>query len=252
MSGAGTLLLAGSGSSYTGPTTITSGTLQAGSNSSVGAGPITIASTGVLDANGFNPTTGIPSMEMASSTTFRPEALRRLPLGRADRMVASRAQSRIPRVFWRLVKAGSGTQVLSGTNTYSGGTYLNGGVLNFVPSALPISSGLPTTGLPSISFGGGTLRWAAGNTLDVSAAIAPIPSGVSAGIDTNGNNVSFASTLSGTGGLTKAGAGTLMMTIANSYSGATNITGGSISITDPLAFAEQYGECVGQQWLAPQ
>ena len=64
--------------------------------------------------------------------------------------------------------ANAGTQVVSGVNTYTGGTLLNGGVLNFTAGAVPLLS--PT----SISFGGGALQYAAGNTQDVSAYIAPI------------------------------------------------------------------------------
>ena len=74
-------------------------------------------------------------------------------------------------------------------------------MLNFGASAVPYS--VPG----SITFNGGTLQYAAGNTADVSGGIAPIASGQAAIIDTSTNSVAFASSLSGSGGLTKAGAG---------------------------------------------
>ena len=46
-----------------------------------------------------------------------------------------------------------------------------------------------------------------GNTQDISAGLAAIPSGQTANFDTNGNNVTFAAGVSGSGGLNKLGAG---------------------------------------------
>ena len=112
--------------------------------------------------------------------------------------------------------------MLTGSNAYTGGTQLNGGVLGFAASALPFS-----TSPPNIAFGGGTLQWAAGNTQDVSAGIAFIPAGQAANIDTNGNSVTFASSLSGDGGLTKVGAGMLTLAASNSFAGTTNVNGGT-------------------------
>ena len=97
---------------------------------------------------------------------------------------------------------GAGPLALSGSNTYTGGTLLGSGTLNFTAHALPAGSN-------SITFSGGVLQWAAGNTQDVSAGFAPIAAGQSANIDTNGNNVTFAAGLSGLGSLTKYGAGIL-------------------------------------------
>ena len=97
-----------------------------------------------------------------------------------------------------LTATGPGTTILTNTNnSYSGGTYLSGGVLSFAASALP----------GSITFGGGALQWYGANTSDVSARIAPIAAATAAVLDTNGNNVVFAAPLGGSGGLTKAGAG---------------------------------------------
>ena len=147
-----------------------------------------------------------------------------------------------------LVVTGAGTQVLSGANSYSGGTLLAGGVLDFADGSLPFS-----TTTPDITFAGGTLQWAAGNSEDVSAGIAPLPTGQIAILDTNGNDVTLAGVLSGPGGLTKLGEGTLTLTAANTFRGVTTIDGGVLAVgtasgTDSLALQYSilnYDNCGG-------
>jgi autotransporter-associated beta strand protein len=118
-----------------------------------------------------------------------------------------------------LTKVGSGTEILSGTSTYTGATSLDGGIINF--AAL---NNLGNNG--PIVFGGGTLQYAASNTADISTR--PVTMGPGGGaIDTNGNNVTFALSFggSGAGGLTKIGAGSLTLLGANNnYAGPTTIT----------------------------
>ena len=87
-----------------------------------------------------------------------------------------------------LVKIGSGTFTLTGTgNSYSGGTSISSGVLSFANGALG-SAG-------TVAFAGNaTLQWYGNNTQDISSRL-KIDDGVTATIDTNGNNVTFGSTL---------------------------------------------------------
>src|SRR5205807_2139921 len=99
-----------------------------------------------------------------------------------------------------LVKQGSGTLALTGANTYSGGTTVSAGLIKF--------SAANNFGSGSITLNGGGLQWAAGSTADISSKLAAL--GSSGGtFDTNGNNITFATGLSGPGGLTKTGTGTL-------------------------------------------
>jgi autotransporter-associated beta strand protein len=123
-----------------------------------------------------------------------------------------------------LVKAGSGTLMLANAaNTYSGGTQLSAGSLNF--------SNVGALGSGSIVFAGGVLQWPNGNTADLSARIAPIAAGVMAGIDTHGNNITFATPLSGSGGLTKLGSGALTLASSNTFSGTMMLSAGSLVLT---------------------
>ncbi len=120
-----------------------------------------------------------------------------------------------------LVKIGTGTLTLSGTNTYDSGTTIRGGLINF--------NAANAFGTGAIALDGGGLQWATGTTTDISARLSAL--GNNGGtFDTNGNNVSFASPLTGSGGLTKTGSGTLTLTGANTYSGGTTISGGTLQI----------------------
>ncbi len=74
------------------------------------------------------------------------------------------------------------------------------------------------------------MQWAANNSQDVSAGIAPLAGGQTAILDTNGNNVSFATGLSGNGGLAKAGSGVMTLNAANSYSGGTTVCAGTLTV----------------------
>ncbi len=222
---------------YDGGTTVSGGTLQLGSNAALGAnsGGLAVNATGVLDINGYSPSVGalngngtIDNVIAGGTPTLT------IGNGGAGGTFSGTIQNTSGAVM--LVKTGGGTQFVTGTNTYGGGTTLQGGVLNFASTANIAYSSSP---LPNINFAGGTLQWATGNTVDVSAGIAPIPANVSAGIDTNGNNVTFATALSGSGGLTKTGAGTLTLPVQQTYTGMTTITGGTINVNDANGAALQ-------------
>jgi len=120
-----------------------------------------------------------------------------------------------------LSKAGVGTLILTGNNSYAGGTTLTGGFINF-NSANSFGSGL-------ITINGGGLQWATGNSADISAQLAAFGAG-GATFDTNGNNVTLAASLSGLGGLTKTGAGTMTLSGINTYQGGTTINGGTLAV----------------------
>ena len=112
---------------------------------------------------------------------------------------------------------------LSATNTYSGGTTISGGgVVNF-------NSG-GNFGAGPITLNGGGLQWATGTTTDISGQLAAVGSG-GASFDTNGNAVTFGTGLSGSGGVTKLGAGTLTFSVANSYMGGTTVSGGTLALS---------------------
>ncbi len=123
-----------------------------------------------------------------------------------------------------ITKTGNGTLTINNVNSYSGGTAINGGLIVAATGAL--------SGSGIISFGGGSLRYAAGNTQDLSSRIANSAGAVV--LDTNGNNITFAGGIgaTNTADFTKDGAGALTINGANSFGGAMNVNGGTVLLTN--------------------
>jgi len=124
-----------------------------------------------------------------------------------------------------LVKSGAGTQVLAGTNSYSGGTTITGGILN-----ISADTNLGTTA-GALTFNGGTLQLGAGVTINASRLVTLTASG--GVVDTQANTGTIAASIGGVGGLTKVGNGTLILTGSNSYSGSTTVNSGTLSLATP-------------------
>ena len=110
---------------------------------------------------------------------------------------------------------------LAATNTYTGGTTVAGGLVNFATAA--------NFGTGQVTLNGGGLQWAVGNTTDISGRLAPLGAGGGT-FDTNGNNVAFTTPVAGAGELTKAGAGTLTLNGVNTYAGGTTINAGTLQL----------------------
>ena len=126
-----------------------------------------------------------------------------------------------------LAKLGTGTLVLTASNTYTGGTTLDGGVLSLGNSGAVGSSG-------TITFGGGTLQFTSNNTVDYTNyggvnRFSNAPN-QAYNLDTNGQTVTLLGNLASSGGeLTKFGAGTLVLGSAETYTGGTTINNGLIA-----------------------
>jgi autotransporter-associated beta strand protein len=134
-----------------------------------------------------------------------------------------------------ITKVGTGTLTLSGANTYTGSTTINGGALSMGVAQSGTTNGpMGTNG--NIIFGGGKLQYSASNTTDYSARIAADTSAGAVAIDTNGQNITFATALtaSQSGGLSKLGTGTLTLSASNAYTGATTINGGTLKVNGSI------------------
>ena len=132
-----------------------------------------------------------------------------------------------------LIKAGASTLTLTGANTYSGATTINGGTLQLSGG----SDRLPTATTV-------TLANAACATLDLNNQNQTIGSLTGGG--TSGGNITlgsgtltvgssvlwydYAGVISGSGNLVKQGSGTLYLSGVNTYGGTTTINGGNLQI----------------------
>lgn len=140
-----------------------------------------------------------------------------------------------------LVKGGSGTATIgnafaaTGANTYTGTTTINDGTL-----ILQGSNAIPDTGAVTLADLSTALL-----QLNASETIGSLAGGGTSGGNVNlqantltvgdANTTTFAGILSGTGGLTKQGSGTLALSGPNTYEGATTVTAGSLVLQNTAA-----------------
>jgi fibronectin-binding autotransporter adhesin len=149
-----------------------------------------------------------------------------------------------------LTKQGTGVQTLSGANTYTGITTLTNGVLNLgVAEIAGVSGPLGASAAVnpgSIVMGGGTLQHSAANQNDYSGRFSTAAS-QAYNVDTNGQNVTWATALTSAGGtLTKSGGGTLTLNATNTSSGLNTLNGGVLS----FSASENLGDASGTNNIA--
>ncbi|MCW1886673.1 autotransporter-associated beta strand repeat-containing protein [Luteolibacter flavescens] len=228
--GAGTLNLNGAaGSSYSGGTTINAGTLIASHEGSLGVGPVVNNAT--LNLNKANVTfTGI-STALSGAGTVNVTALGTV----ANSVMLNGDHSNFTGT-WNIgvgATAGAGRVWMNGPDNAAA-------TINVLPHATFFS----TAGIhhAAITLGGGDTGESlgqfrldtAGNTWTGPITLAGEMTGAGDGIvGTNAGPVYMTGIISESGGsrpLTKVGGGTLVLSGNNSYSGATRIMGGNISV----------------------
>jgi len=127
-----------------------------------------------------------------------------------------------------LTVAGGGVVTLTAANSYSGQTYLNGGTVQITANA---ALGNAATGA-QLNFDGGTLATTGSFALDNSGSNARnLVLGNGGGILTPTTGaLTVDGIVSGTGSLTMAGAGFLLLNGANTYTGGTVLTAGTLQL----------------------
>ncbi|MBT1158020.1 autotransporter-associated beta strand repeat-containing protein [Aminobacter anthyllidis] len=210
-----------------GPTTVSEGTLKAGNaNAFDMTGAMTVKADATLDLDGYDQQIG--SLAGAGSVTL---GVARPLWGSPQEVTLTTGGNDASTIFsgsisgaGNLSKVGSGIFTLSGTNSYTGKTWLDGGTLKAgatnsfsSASAVEVASGteLDLDGFDQVIgslAGAGTVALGAGT------------------LTTGGNNdwTDFSGIINGTGGLTKKGSGTFTLSGANTYSGATRIDAGTL------------------------
>ncbi len=200
-SGSGTLVLTGA-NTYTGGTTINTGTLQLGdgttSNGSV-AGNIS-DNSGLVFAN--------PNPQVFSGNIFG---------------------------FGSVIKSAPGTLTFGGNNSFSGGLTVQEStlVINTINYAHSVGSLGANASVTLASSGQTATLEYTGGTASSDMPFTLTTGGNSAfQIDAAAATLSLSGILSGGGNLTKAGPGTLILTGANTYTGGTNVNGGNLQLGD--------------------
>ncbi|KUL97522.1 hypothetical protein DK26_00810 [Bosea sp. WAO] len=129
-----------------------------------------------------------------------------------------------------LVKTGTGTLTLSGTNTYAGGTTIAGGAVSIAADANLGAGG-------ALTLNGGVLQVTGTTLTQLSRNVVLGTAGGGFDIADAGNAFAVTQPLSGPGALSKAGAGTLVLSGANVYTGATTVAGGTLRAGAAGAFS---------------
>lgn len=233
--GAGVLTLSG-GNTYTGTTTISAGTLQLGAANRISdTSAVSVSSGATFDLNNFSET--INSLADSGFVTL---GSGNLTVGGA----ASTTYSGTMSGSGRLIKTGSGTLTVSGANMFTGGVTISGGVLSFPGETSAIAGDSNPLGAGPAAVvanyvilnGGGTLRSThAGAGGSFLLANRGVSIGAGGGIlditsGTAGDYLIYGGIISGSGTVTKVGAGTLSLTTANTYTGNTTNSAGTIRI----------------------
>ncbi|HEY5711418.1 MAG TPA: autotransporter-associated beta strand repeat-containing protein [Allosphingosinicella sp.] len=209
---------------YDGGTAILGGVLQVGGDANLGAtgGALTLDAGTLATTAGFATARAVTLGENGGA--FSPGAGTVLTLGGT---IAGAGL---------LGKTGGGTLILTAANSYKGGTLVGAGVLG-----VSSDSNLGASTAPLL-LDGGTLRFEAG--FDPAASRAVSLGALGGTIDTNGHISTFAQGIGGTGALTKGGAGTLILTGANTFSGGTTIAAGTLRIGNGGATGSILGDIV--------
>ncbi len=210
--GAGTLLLQDNGNGFTGPVTVSAGTLQVDSSNAIGASSTSsqrsaapvLVNGGNLDIDGQTLALGNVTLQSGSITdsvgtgslaaySFTLES-GTVGASLADVILSGNTGSNAIDLY----KTTAGTVVLSANNTYSGSTIISAGTLQLGNDGTTGSLGSANV------TDNGTLAVDRSNAYTVNNAI------------------------TGTGGFTQAGSGTTTLTNTNSYTGVTTISAGSL------------------------
>jgi autotransporter-associated beta strand protein len=184
---------------------------------------------------GINPTTTLNDLALTVSGD--------LTVGRANAVIGGNSvvtANRIGGAIGGIANADWGQLTIQGNanvtatagvvgNSTAWGLNLNGGTLtttgiDYGPHAF--------NGTTNLNFNGTLVKASANNanfvTVTAGYDFVPVIQSGGARLDTNGYNIGIAAVLSGTGGLTKSGSGTLTLTAANTYTGATAVQAGTL------------------------
>ncbi|ABC29955.1 uncharacterized protein with a C-terminal OMP (outer membrane protein) domain [Hahella chejuensis KCTC 2396] len=205
--GASTLTLSNTGNaaSFSGAMTVSAGTLAVSSDANLSSGVITLDS-GVLNLTGATFTVDNAIVLGAGG-------------GTVGALAGTKVLSGVVSGSGSFSKTGGPALTLSATNTYTGGTSING------------TNGLIIT--DSANLGSGNVTLKVNSLLSVTGSGVTIANNLVMEGDatlSNANDITWSGVISGSGALAKSGAGTLTLSGSQTQTGGLSITTGSVSI----------------------
>ena len=260
--GTGTLTLSGA-NTYSGTTTITGGTLAIdGAAATAGAGSIvvgantldirngaTISNAVTINGGTIANSAGTGTLGTGGLTLLGNATLSSAGTGLDVTSVITDGAS-----TFGLTKTGASTVTLAAANTYDGATSVSAGTLA-VTNAAGLGS---TTGATTVASGatldlrnvavGAEAVTLNGGTLATSTGTSSLSGGVTltanSTVDVTGTQLTASGVVTdgaGTFGLAKNGAGTLILSNANTYDGATSVNAGTLAVVNAAALGSITG-----------
>jgi filamentous hemagglutinin family protein len=236
--GAGILTLSGA-NTYTGTTTVSAGTVALGvSNALANAGAL-LVNGGTFDLGASDQTLAGVQLLSGSITgttgTLSSAANFDLQAGTVTAILGGAGG---------VAKTGAGTVTLSGNNTYAGATTVSAGTLAATANNALGTTGAGTTvaagatldfqnvnyaSLEGVTLNGGTLA----SSLGTSSFAGPVTLGATGLVSVAGTQLTLSGAIGDGGsgfGLTKSGTGTLVLTSAETYTGTTTVSAGTLTL----------------------
>ena len=209
----GTLVL-NSANTYTGGTFLSSGVLQVNNNKALGTSGVIAPTSATLRA-------GVAGLTTSNNITLQ----NTLTVDTNGNDYALTGTLQDLSTAGTLRKIGAGTLTLSGNNFYSGGTVVEAGVV-----AISADAGLGA-GNGTLTLAGGDLELTGTTTAAMNRGIVLSGSGGAFRVDNLYSVINLSGTVSGGGTLSKQGLGTLNLLAANSYTGGTLASGGTLGVS---------------------
>jgi autotransporter-associated beta strand protein len=222
---------------YSGATTVTAGTFILGNSRAAQNSTVTInADNGLAFGAGLGSATigglaGSGKLTLADNAA-KPVAVNLTIGGDGDSTVYSGVLSSAGGI----TKVGAGTLTLSANNTFTGGTTISAGTIALGTSGTLQSGAVTVNADDGLAFAAGlgsaTIGGLSGSGKLALQDKAASPAAVNVTVGGNAASTAYSGVLSGAGGVTKVGPGTLSLLSSSTYTGGTSITAGALQLGD--------------------